>query len=183
MINIFLTGEVGIGKSTFIENVVALLPDIVFGGFRTKSAAPITDSAMLDVFIESAWAKMPHDAAHRVGTRWGDNRYTAYPDVFDSIGAEILLSSPVSTSLVLMDELGVMESNAELFKSAVIEVLNGPLCVLGAIKPKQTDFLDAIRSHERSIVFEVTQHNRDTLHFRIAKLLMNELETDLRILK
>ena len=183
MINVFLTGEVGIGKSTFINKILALLPNITYGGFRTVSAAPITDSAMLDVFIESAWEKMPRDIAHRVGTRWGDNRYTAYPDVFDSIGSDILVGSPKNAMLVLMDELGVMESNAVLFKSAVIEVLNGPLCVLGAIKPKQTDFLDTIRSHERSIVFEVTQHNRDTLHFRIAKLLQAELDPDRRILK
>lgn len=32
-----------------------------------------------------------------------------------------------------MDELGVMESDAELFKKAVMAALNGPLPVLGVI--------------------------------------------------
>ncbi|MBP8639842.1 MAG: hypothetical protein KBI01_02930 [Oscillospiraceae bacterium] len=178
MINIFLTGEVGIGKSTFIEKTLALLPDVVYGGFRTISSAPITAEAMLDVFIESAWEKMPRDISHRVGTRWGDKRFTAYPEIFDSIGASVLAAPPANASLILMDELGVMESDAELFKSAVFDVLNSSSSVLGTIKPKQTDFLNAIRAHKRSIVFEINQQNRDSLHFRIANLLKDELFID-----
>lgn len=176
MKNIFLTGEVGVGKSTVIDKVLSLLPEVVCGGFRTISAAPLTEGALFDVFMESACEKTPHDSAHLVGTRWGDNLFTAYPAVFDDVGASILASPSTSAALVLMDELGVMESDSELFKKAVLATLNGALPVLGVIKPKQTDFLDAIRAHENGLVFEVTEENREELPFHIAELLKLEIK-------
>ena len=175
MNNIFLTGKVVAGKSTVIHKALALLPDVVCGGFRTISAVPISVGVMFDVFIESAWAETPHDSAHLVGTRWGNNRFDAFPEVFDKVGAAIVNSPPSNAALVLMDELGVMESDAELFKKAVMAALNGPLPVLGVIKPKQTPFLNAIRANKNNLVFEVTEQNRDALPFQIAELLQSNL--------
>ena len=176
MKSIFLTGEVGIGKSTVIDKVLSLLPEVVCGGFRTISAAPLTEGALLDVFIESAWEQTPHDSAHLAGTRWGDNRFTAYPSVFDVVGVAFLASPPKKATLLLMDELGVMESESELFKNAVLSTLNGNLPVLGVVKPKQTDFLDSIRTHDNSLVFEVTEQNRQEIPFLIAELLKREVK-------
>ena len=176
MKNIFLTGEIGVGKSTAINKIISFFPELIFGGFRTISSAPITDGAYLDVFIESAWEPTPHDSAHIVGTRWGNNVFTAYPAVFDNVGTSILISPPAKAKLVIMDELGVMESDAELFKSAVLKALNGTLPVLGVIKPKRTDFLDSVRFHENSLVFEVTEQNREELLLSIVELIKREIK-------
>ena len=176
MKSIFLTGEVGIGKSTVIDKTLSLLPKIVLGGFRTISADPITEAALLDVFIESAWEQAPHDRDHLVGTRWANNLFTAYPAVFDDVGALILDSPPAKAKLLIMDELGIMESDAEHFKQAVLVALQGPLPVLGVIKPKKTGFLDSIRTHENSMVIEVTAQNREALPFHIAELLQQEIK-------
>ena len=159
MKNIFLTGEIGVGKSTVIQNTLSLLPPLVCGGFRTVSDFPITKDAMLDVFIEGACEKTPHDNEHCVGSRLGNGRFLAYPDIFDSVGASYLLNTPAQTRLILMDELGVMESNANVFCDAVLNILNGSIPVLGVIKPKRTAFLEAIRNHECSHIIEVTINN------------------------
>ena len=171
MNNIFLTGEVGIGKSTVIQDVLSLLSVSDCGGFRTVSAAPLTKGAVLDVFIEKAWEQTPHDTEHLVGSRWGDGHFSAYPSAFDAVGASIFASCPKGAELIIMDELGVMESEAKEFRKAVFDVLNGSLPVLGVIKARRSDFLDAIRLHEKSKIFEVTRDNRDELPSIIAKLL------------
>ncbi len=171
MRNIFLTGEVGIGKSTVIRKVLSMLPDASCGGFRTVSLAPITEGSVLDVFIERAWEQTPHDVAHRAGSRFGHGRFSPYPEVFDTVGTSILSSPPAAAMLILMDELGMMENDAFLFRRAVLEALDGPLPVLGVIKPRHSDFLDTIRAHDNCTVFEVTKDNRDCLPSSLVELL------------
>lgn len=171
MKNILLTGEVGVGKSTVICKVLSQLPQVICGGFRTVSAMPIVGGNLLEVYIEKAWEETPHDADHMVGTRLGRGRFTSYPQIFDTVGTSILFATPNDATLMIMDELGMMEDNAKLFCQAVMGVLEGTLPVLGVIKPKHTDFLDAVRAHEGSAVIEVTLDNRDELPNRIAELL------------
>ncbi len=171
MRNIFLTGEVGIGKSTVVQKTLALLSCVSCGGFRTVSAVPITEGAMLDVFIERAWEQTPHDAEHLIGSRWGDGHFTSYPSAFDIVGTSILEACTADAKLIIMDELGLMESGAKLFQKVVMDTLDGSHPVLGVIKPKHSAFLDAIRSHEKSEILELTRDNRDELPYIIAKLL------------
>lgn len=171
MKNIFLTGEVGVGKSTVISKVLSLLPQVICGGFRTVSEMPIIGGNLLEVYIEKAWEQTPHDAEHMVGTRLGHGRFTSYQQTFDTVGTPILFATPANATLILMDELGMMEDNATLFRQAVMNALDGELPVLGVIKPKHTDFLDAIRAHESSEIIEVTLDNRDELPAHIAGLL------------
>ena len=171
MKNIFLTGEVGAGKSTVIDKVLSLLPFVECGGFRTVSAAPLTDGAMLDVFLEKSWDQTPHDIEHLVGSRLYDGQFNSYPSTFDTTGAAILASCPENAILIVMDELGLMESDAKDFQKAVMNTLDGCLPVLGVIKPKPSEFLNAIRSHEKSEIFEVTKENRDALPYIIVELL------------
>lgn len=163
MNNIFLTGEVGVGKSTVIRKALKLLAPIVCGGFYTVSTKCANQGDMLDVYIEKAWENTPHDLAHLVGTRTGTGRFASYPQAFDNAGVKILSSTPIDAAFIIMDELGVMESDAELFKNTVLNMLDGPLPILGVIKNKQSDFLNKIRSHQRSVIIEVTAENRDAL--------------------
>ena len=171
MENIFLTGDPGIGKSTIIRFIRALLPELVCGGFRTVSAESVTPGAMADVFIEKLCEKTPQDPAHLVGIRWKIGSFTAYPAIFDTAGVECLSAPPIGAALIIMDELGVMESDAMRFQQAVLSALDGHTPVLGILKPKRTPFLDAVRSHPRSEIIMVTASSRDALPALIAERL------------
>ena len=174
MSNLFLTGEVGAGKSTVIRKTLALLPPIECGGFRTVSV-PAAQGAALEVYLEKAGENTPRELSHLVGTRYEFGRFTAYPKAFDSVGASILSSPPKGAALIIMDELGVMENGAAVFCKAVMEALDGKLPILGVIKPKNTEFLDAVRSHERSEIFMVSDSNREELPEILAEKLRRML--------
>ena len=171
MNNIFLTGEVGVGKSTLLRKVLKLLAPTVCGGFYTVSIKSANQGDMIDVYIKKAWENTPKDEAHLIGTRTGTGRFASYPQAFDNAGFEILLTTPEDAELIIMDELGTMESDAETFKNAVLNMLDGSLPVLGVIKNKQSEFLDKIRSHPSSIIVEVTAENRDALPPQIKNYL------------
>jgi nucleoside-triphosphatase len=82
--------------------------------------------------------------------------------VFDIHGTEILRNSG-KFYVIVMDELGFMESKARIFQSAVMQHISGVIPILGVIKPVKTKFLDAVRSHSNVKVCEVTKDNRDAV--------------------
>ena len=73
--------------------------------------------------------------------------------------------------VVVFDELGFMESKATRFTDAVLQTLDrAPFCIC-AIRDRQTDFLNAVRSHPRAVVFSITKENRDALREQILSRL------------
>ena len=157
----FLTGEIQVGKSTIINRAVQSL-GLPVGGFRTAAGNYAPDGSS-DIFIIGTGDKMDccndsNRVAHRTGIR--GKGFTAYPEVFDTVGAGLLYRAE-KYSLIIMDELGFMESRAFEFQKAVFECLDGDIPVLGVIKPTSTDFLDRIRAHEKVNILRVDISNRD----------------------
>ncbi|HJJ39239.1 MAG TPA: hypothetical protein O0X42_03780 [Methanocorpusculum sp.] len=158
--HIFLTGEVQIGKSTIISKAVDML-GITPAGFRTKGAHYQPDGSS-DVVIYPA-EKTPEEgyaAAHRSPTG-----KTVFTEIFNTFGT-IYLKRPAE--LILMDELGYMESSADEFQMAVFETLDGETPVLGVIRNKSTPFLDAVRKRDDIILITVTEQNRDFIPEKIV---------------
>ena len=60
-----------------------------------------------------------------------------------------------------------------IFQAAVLSALDGKLPVFGVIKPRSTPFLDAVRSHPKVQVLEVTPETRDDL---LQQLLSRSFE-------
>ena len=82
--------------------------------------------------------------------------------VFDIYGSEILRDSG-KCDVIAMDELGYLESKAYMFQKAVFEHIAGDVPILGVIRSRQTDFLNAVRAHPNVTVCEVTAENRDAV--------------------
>ncbi|HJJ31020.1 MAG TPA: hypothetical protein O0X97_02080 [Methanocorpusculum sp.] len=158
--HIFLTGEVQIGKSTAIEKAVDMLC-ITPGGFRTKGSNYKADGSS-DVMLYPA-EKTPEEgyiAAHR-----STAGKTVFPEIFNAFGP-LFLKRPAE--LILMDELGYMESSAAEFQKAVFETLDGKTPVLGVIRNKSTPFLDTVRKRDDIILITVTEQNRDFIPEKIV---------------
>ena len=87
--------------------------------------------------------------------------------MFDTLGAQLIESAPEG-GIILMDELGFLENDARVFRSAVLCALDGDTPVLAAVKPKDTPFLRAVRGHENAELVSIDEQNRDAL---LEKLL------------
>ena len=165
--HIFLTGERQIGKSTAVSKALQML-NVTPGGFRT-AGANVKEDGSSDVMLYPAEMR-PEDgqkAAHRM-----PDKREAYPEIFDTCGAS-LLKRPAK--LILMDELGFLESDAKTFQQTVFETLDGPTPVLGVIRNKKTAFLDAVRARDDIILLTVTKENRDFIPEKIVYFMSGKV--------
>jgi nucleoside-triphosphatase len=145
--HILLTGESKVGKTTLKSN------------FLSQSGYSA------DGFL-TFWEERGHEgrrlflAAYDLHEKYllnVDNQKT-----FDTAGVRILEDSG-RHDIIVMDELGVLASEALKFQESVFKRLDGNVPILGVIKPAQTEFLDKVRAHPNVKVIEVSVKNRDAV--------------------
>lgn len=166
MTHIFLTGKRDAGKTTIINRVVERLPgSFNVGGFRTfkgNEFAPEKNYVLMAPVAEEPDLSVnsPH---FKVALRdKSKSSFEAYPDAFDEYGVRILTDSS-DADIIILDELGFMESDALKFQNKVMELLDGETPVLGVIKPDSRPFLDRVKNHPKVRVIEITSENRDDM--------------------
>ena len=98
-----------------------------------------------------------------------------FPKAFDGYGCD-LLKDTKGASLILMDELGIMEAQSPAFQEAVRECIRGEVPVLGVVRSKPHPFLDWVRSYPTVKVVEITPENRDSILPELAELLKKNME-------
>ena len=167
--HILICGERGVGKSTLIRRLLAesTLP---VGGFVTRRLPQADGDGMFPIYLHAAALppeERPYDPEHLVGT-CDSRRSIRYPEVFDRLGPPLLTSG----GLLVMDELGFLENDAHRFQAAVLAALDGPVPVLAAIKPKETDFLRRVRQHPHGEVFNITPESREALYQRLRSRIL-----------
>jgi nucleoside-triphosphatase len=169
--HIFLTGEIQVGKSTVIKNIISR-SGLSADGFMTywEAESDGSQSLYISPYNHQTRAAERHFVTRRgmVGKPLLTKEVT---EVFDKRGAEILSASG-RKDIIVMDELGFLESDARSFHEAVLGHIVSGVPVLGVIKPARTTFLEAVRSHPATAVYEVTVQNRDEL----TVLLISEFE-------
>ncbi len=161
--HILIVGERHVGKSTLLRKLLTHT-DRPVCGFITKSL-PADEKGFHPIYIHPAAQDLndrvytPENLIGTCDTKIHNINQTA----FDTFGVEYLSDLP-EDGIVLMDELGFMEASSEAFTSRVLEVLDGDIPVLAAVKTRtDIDFLNAVRAHPRAAVFTVTEENRDAL--------------------
>ena len=167
--HIFLTGDVQIGKSTIISKVIEQL-NVPYKGFRTYGADYKDDGSSVVYISPADNLKDKTIVANRDGS--GHSKIKVNKEAFEIKGVEILKESLNSDiDLVLMDEIGFMESNFDGFKNAVRSLLNSDKNILGVVRNKDTEFLNEIRNHASVQVVEVNKGNRNDLPETLVNML------------
>jgi nucleoside-triphosphatase len=156
---IFLTGGKQVGKTTIITRFVSELAFLP-AGFNTVAGGASADGRRDRIFIIPYGTPLAEPPDIPPAAVRGINKIQSYPDVFDTLGSAILKASH-GAKLIIMDELGFMESEAFSFQKEVFACLDSAAPILGVIKPKQTPFLDRIRAHRAVQIFEVREGNRN----------------------
>ena len=162
---IFLTGPRGVGKSTALEKA---LRDFGPGvrGLITRFDAP-REVREKNLCLLPWGASDP--ASGVLCARVGGGRPQAYPEAFDGEGVRLLRSASEDPGcrLIVLDELGFLESEALNFRAEVLRLLAGPKPVAGVVREGLGAWGDAPFGE----VWTVTEENRDELALRLAKRL------------
>lgn len=161
--NIFLTGEIQVGKTTLLNKIIKRLNYSV-GGFQTcRNIYNDNGNIKREFFIKSL-INDSHKYKIATITSFEDKfNVEPYTEAFETIANTIIRESIKNCDVIVLDELGFLESNAFDFQSAVFEALNSCKLTIGVIKPRSNPFLDKIRNIDNIHIFEVTKDNRDEL--------------------
>jgi len=178
--NIFLTGDIGAGKSTIIERIVKN-SGLDIGGFLVEMKgkknnwnsffllpASYFKDKNLDKFKNSLKSSEDDIIAKK-----GDNFIMINKEVFDNYGLE-LLSNYREKDIIIMDELGRFELKAKKFQNKVFEILKSEKLVLGVIKKEGNNFLNKAREILNDEIFLVTRENREEI-YKMVKDRFTEL--------
>lgn len=169
---ILIIGARGAGKTTLIRHLVTNIRRPVRGFYtQNRPTAPAgTHSTYLHPAELSPDAYI-HSPDHQVG-HWNGQSIQAFPQVFDTLGVACLSDVPPD-ALVIMDELGFLESKAPRFTQAVLNALDGPAQVIAAVKDRpDVPFLQTVLAHPKALVFRLTPDNRQQLYQQIQALLL-----------
>lgn len=171
--HIFLQGNRGVGKSTVIRKTLEMLGErmeVSLGGFFTWNGGENDPN----VYLKAARPDIGGEA-HRVAYYdAAARRMICDKNVFESAGARILDES-ADADLILMDELGYLESDAETFKKTVMKTLAGEAPVLGVLRLGDVPWHDGIKNDKRVTIYDVNEKTRDTLPRVLSGMIFKDL--------
>lgn len=162
---ILICGDIKVGKSTLIEKLIAELSEKPKGYITVrlpareeKSRVYLYDIANPPECVEDAEVIMDFTG----------ESVKKFPEKLDTTGVSYLENISAG-SLVVLDEIGTLESKAPKFQQAVMDILSGPYRVLASVKAQNTEFLRAVRAHEDCELYIITPGNRDELFRQLCK--------------
>ncbi len=169
MNNIFLTGDIQVGKSTIINKILNGFNGTI-GGFRTT---PYIVNNSRNFIMESLNSDIKYDELPLICEQKSNAKTKPIIKTFEEFGVEILkdcIKNP--PNIIVMDELGVFETGADNFQKYVFQCLALPIPVLGVIKAKQSPFLDKIRNMDNVLIFNITIENRNEQYKKVKEIVM-----------
>ena len=168
-LHIAVTGARGSGKTYVIQKLMERL-DCPIYGFMTKSLAP-DENGFHPIYIHPASAKKRvYTPENLIGTC--DTRiHNINLEAFDKLGAPYIRSAKAD-GVIIMDELGFMESDSIPFTTAVFDALDGDIPVIASIKMMDgVGFLEKVKSHPNLKIYNVTRETSDKVLDDIAGYL------------
>ncbi len=171
--NSLIVGAPGVGKSTLIRKVLAELHRPVFGYESKKETDTLHLLLGHPIYIYEAGKEKLRSPENLIGY-CKDRKPTVYKEAFDRFVPKLLKPIPEG-AVILLDEIGFMETVSEPFCRAILSLLDGDHPVLAAVKDKDIPFLRAIRSHPKATCFHLTQDNRNSL----LPLILQQLQANL----
>ncbi len=162
----FLVGSPGVGKSTLIRRILEDRALPVFG-FLTRKEKDEWDPALGNpIYIYPADGPYIRSRENLVG-HCKDHRPVVYRESFDRFAPRLWEPVPQG-AVILMDEIGFMETSSEAFCEAIFRLLDGDIPVLAAVKDKDIPFLRAVRNHPKAQCYYLTKDNREAIFQQVS---------------
>jgi len=160
MMKLLICGDVHAGKSTLIRRLVEKSGRAPRGYITIRIPADESGRSYVYLYdIAEPPERIGDSAVIKVIAPEGK---TDFPEVLDSTGVSYLENIPEG-SLVVLDEIGTVESAAPEFCAAILKILSGKYDVLASVKAANSVFLREVRRHPDCELYIITPENRDRL--------------------
>lgn len=173
-VNILLTGKPGSGKTTLVIKLVTeMISQLRLrpGGFYTHETKEGFFRSGFKIFSldgkEGVLADTKLDSPYKVG------KYGVALKAVEEIGVASIEAaiSDKEKDVIVIDEIGKMETLSERFKEAVLNALNSPKIVVATIQHEGNGYIFQIKNREDVKMIEVTEANRDRLVEKIIPMM------------
>lgn len=171
-IHALIVGSIGVGKSTLINKVVKKTGKKI-AGYRTKKYADTTWEGYLNpLFFHPVNEEPNFNKENMLSYSRENGSMVRLAGAFDKHADEIV-GEVDSNSIIVFDEMGYIEVEEKQWCDANLKVFDGDVPVIAAVKNKEgIAYLDAITSHPKCKVFEITEKNRDELVDEVVEFIM-----------
>ncbi|MBQ9931720.1 MAG: hypothetical protein IJO79_05140 [Firmicutes bacterium] len=163
-----IVGNSDAPRLAFIDRLLdSLRPDLPVYGYRSVKEAEQEDGRA-PIYIYPArgqWLRTEENLAGWCKARKSET----YPEVFDRHAFRIEEARP--DGLLLLDELGPMESKSPRFCQAALAALEGNIPVLAVVRDKDTEFLKQVREHRNARCFYLDAENSEELFPEVLEFL------------
>lgn len=161
--HILISGEKHIGKSTLIDKIINKL-DFEILGFRTYPY--YNEEKCLRGFYLKDYTLELNERDYIIGY-YNGYKWVSCPEVFDKYTDIVLsnyLKEDTNNKIIVFDELGFFENEAYIFQKKIFEFLNQKkVPILAAIKNKNIEFLNKVKKHYNTKLYDINENNRDAI--------------------
>jgi nucleoside-triphosphatase len=173
--NLFITGRIRSGKSTLLRTMLEPLLHITGGYFVQRLFIDGESRAfrLADITKESYLPdRHVKDLAgiNDLIAVMGQEKCFNY-DTFRTIGVDSLTKACRQKQIVVMDELGRIETRVPEFMQAVFETLDSDIPTLGVIKKESNPFLDQIRARADVDIIDMDNYTADLARNQVQHFL------------
>jgi len=172
-VKIGITGLPGSGKTQTLLRIIQLLEQegVVVGGMVTE---PIVEKQRRTGFQITNWLTKEHAVfAHEtLKSRIRSGRYGVNLAALEDVGTRALKDAQERADVIVIDEVGKMEVESEVFTKSVTEALDASKSIVMTLhKKSRNPLLQDIRRRDELRLLEVTPVNKNLLAFKIVRLL------------
>ncbi|KAG6551910.1 hypothetical protein Mapa_006527 [Marchantia paleacea] len=176
-INVFVTGQPGVGKSWLVLNAAKKLPQDVIAGFYTVEARNPKTGEKIGFDIETFSGERAPLSRMRKGCGPKVGKYYFALEDFERVVLP-LLKPTKGIKLHIVDEVGRMELQSERFRDALMNLLASPqTAVFGSLPAPRfghdLPFVEDIKQRADTATLTLTKSNRDTTAQKVESILMN----------
>jgi nucleoside-triphosphatase len=152
-----ISGPPGSGKTSLIKHLI-VTPGIKAGGFFTEEIriGGLREGFRL-VTLDGNAALLAHidiRSPNRIG------KYGIDLSVMDNLAVKTLRQAAATNDLIVIDEIGKMELLSLVFKSTILEIIEGSKRVLGTIMLKSDPWADMIKQKAQVKLLMLSRYNR-----------------------